>query len=148
MYEMTKFFHLAAGLVWLGGMTILLSAVRPVAITQLDPHQRIPLLNNILSRFLKLVWLCIAILLITGGLMFAGVDMKIAPKGWHVMLGLGFVMFAIFGHLYFVPFRRLQRSTTMADWPAAAKHLAQIHVLVVTNFVLGWLAVAAVVIWR
>ncbi len=148
MYEMTKFFHLAAGLIWLGGMTILLWAVRPVAIAQLEPHQRIPLLNSILSRFLKSVWLCIVVLLITGSLMFAGVDMNIAPTGWHAMLGLGLTMFAIFGHLYFVPFRRLQRSTAMADWPAAGRHLAKIHVLVVTNFVLGWLAVAAIVIWR
>ena len=148
MYELTKFFHLAAGLIWLGGMTILLVAVRPAVILQLEPSQRIPLLHGILSRFLKLVGLCIAILLVTGGLMFAGVDMKIAPKGWHVMLGLGFVMFAIFGHLYFVPFRRLQRSIAMADWPTAAKQLAQIHTLVLTNFALGWLAVAAVVVWR
>jgi uncharacterized membrane protein len=148
MYEITKFFHLAAGLIWLGGMTILIMAVRPAVIAQLEPSQRIPLLSGILSRFLKLVMVCIAILLITGGLMFAGVDMKIAPKGWHVMLGLGFVMFAIFGHLYFVPFRRLQRSITMADWLAASKQLAQIHTLVLTNFALGWLAVAAVIIWR
>ena len=148
MYELTKFFHLAAGLIWLGGMTILLVAVRPAVILQLEPSQRIPLLHGILSRFLKLVGLCIAILLVTGGLMFAGVDMKIAPKGWHVMLGVGFVMFAIFGHLYFVPFRRLQHSMAMADWPTAAKQLAQIHTLVLTNFALGWLAVAAVVVWR
>jgi len=148
MYEITKFFHLAAGLIWLGGMTILILAVRPTLIAQLEPSQRIPLFSGILSRFLKLVILCIAILLITGGMMFAGVDMKIAPKGWHVMLGLGFVMFAIFGHLYFVPFRRLQRSVAMADWLAAAKQLSQIHTLVLTNFALGWLAVAAVVIWR
>lgn len=148
MYEITKFFHLAAGLIWLGGMTILIMAVRPAVIAQLEPSQRIPLLSGILARFLKLVIVCIAILLITGGLMFAGVDMKIAPKGWHVMLGLGFVMFAIFGHLYFVPFRRLQRSIAMADWLAASKQLAQIHTLVLTNFALGWLAVAAVIIWR
>ncbi len=148
MYEVSKFFHLAAGLIWLGGMTILIWAVRPTAIAQLEPSQRIPLLHGILARFLKAVWLCILVLLITGGLMFAGVDMHIAPKGWHVMLGLGFVMFAIFGHLYFVPFRRLQRSVAVADWPTAARHLAQIHTLVLTNFALGWIAVAAVVVWR
>ena len=148
MYEVTKFFHLAAGLIWLGGMTVLLWAVRPSVLAQLEGGPRITLLCSILSRFFKLVGLCIALLLITGGLMFAGVDMRIAPKGWHVMLGLGVLMCAIFGHLYFVPFRRLQRSVQMADWPVAAKQLAQIHVLVLTNFVLGWVAVAAVVIWR
>ena len=148
MYEITKFFHLAAGTIWLGGMTVLLWAVRPSVILQLEPSQRIPLLSGILARFFKVVGLCVLALLLTGGLMFAGVDMHIAPQGWHVMLGLGLLMCAIFGHLYFVPFRRLQRGVHMADWPAAAKQLAQIHVLVLTNFALGWLAVAAVVIWR
>ncbi len=148
MYEVTKFFHLAAGLIWLGGMTTLLWAVRPTAAAQLEPPQRISLMTGVLARFLGLVAVCVLVLLVTGGLMFAGVDMAVAPKGWHSMLGLGLLMCLIFGHLYFVPFRRLQRATAQSDWPVAAKQLAQIHTLVVTNWVLGWLAVAAVVIWR
>ena len=148
MYEVTKFFHLAAGLIWLGGMTVLLWAVRPTVLAQLESGPRILMLQGILSRFFKAVGLCIAILLCTGGLMFAGVDLHIAPKGWHVMLGLGVLMCAIFGHLYFVPFRRLRRHIQLADWPMAAKQLAHIHILVLTNFALGWVAVAAVVIWR
>jgi uncharacterized membrane protein len=148
MYELLKFFHLGAGIIWLGGMTLLLWAVRPVAISQLEPGQRIPLLTAVLSRFFGLVGGAIAILLVTGSLMFSGVDMKIAPKGWHMMLGGGLLMCAIFGHLFFVPFRRLKAATRVADWPLAAKQLAQIHVLVLTNFILGWLSVAAVVIWR
>ena len=35
-----------------------------------------------------------------------------------------------------------------ADWPGAGKALGQIHPLVLVNFTLGWLAVAAVIIWR
>ncbi len=148
MYEVTKFFHLAAGLIWLGGMTTLLWAVRPTAAALLEPPVRIPLMTGVLAKFFGLVAVCVALLLVTGGLMFAGVDMKVAPVGWHGMLGLGLLMCVIFGHLYFVPFRRLQRASALSDWPAAAKQLAQIHILVVTNFGLGWLAVAAVVIWR
>ena len=148
MYELFKFFHLAAGTIWLGGMTLLLWAVRPVVIGQLEPSQRIPLLTGVLARFFGLVAVLIVVLLATGGLMFAGVDMKIAPKGWHMMLGGGLLMCAIFGHLFFVPFRRLKAANRAADWPLAAKQLAQIHILVLTNFVLGWLSVAAVVIWR
>ena len=148
MYEVTKFFHLAAGLIWLGGMACLLWAVRPVVLAQLESDSRILMLYGILSRFFKVVGLCIATLLFSGGLMFAGVDLNIAPKGWHVMLGLGLLMCALFGHLYFVPFRRLQRSVQCAEWAMAAKQLAQIHGLVLTNFALGWTAVAAVIIWR
>jgi uncharacterized membrane protein len=92
--------------------------------------------------------LCIAALLLTGAVMLVGVDMKVAPKGWHAMLGLGLLMCLVFGHLYFVPFRRLKKATALSDWPAAAQQVAKIHTLVVTNFTLGWLAVAAVVIWR
>jgi len=148
LYEVTKFLHLSAGLIWLGGMTTLLWAVRPTAVTLLEPPLRIPLLTGVLNRFFALVGLCIAALLLTGALMLVGVDMKVAPKGWHAMLGLGLLMCLIFGHLYFVPFRRLKKATALSDWPAAAQQLAKIHTLVVTNFMLGWLAVAAVVIWR
>jgi hypothetical protein len=34
------------------------------------------------------------------------------------------------------------------ELPTAATQLAKIHPLVLLNFSLGWLAVAAVVIWR
>ena len=61
------------------------------------------------------------------------------------MLGIGLLMFAVFGHLYFGPFKRLKRAVARADWPRASVHLANIHMLVVTNFCLGWAAVAAVV---
>ena len=148
MYEVIKFFHLAAGLVWLGGMSTLIWAVRPVAVAQLAPPVRIPFLTRVLARFFAAVALCITILLVTGGLMLAGVDLHIAPKGWHAMLGVGLLMCLIFGHIFFVPFRRLQRASALGDWPAAAAQLRQIHFLVLTNFALGWLAVAAVVIWR
>jgi len=135
-------------MIWLGGMTILLWAVRPTAMTQLEPPLRVPLMTGVLARFLPLVAVCIVLILLTGGLMLTGVDMKLAPKGWHTMLGLGLVMCLIFGHMFFVPFPRLKKATALSDWPAASKHLGHIHRLVLTNFALGWLAVAAVVIWR
>jgi uncharacterized membrane protein len=32
MYEIIKFVHLAAAIVWMGGMALMIRAVRPVAI--------------------------------------------------------------------------------------------------------------------
>lgn len=148
MYEFFKFLHLAAAIVWLGGMTLLLWALRPVAIAQLQPPQRLPLLAGVLERFFVLVWLSIALLLGTGGYMLAGVEMRLAPRGWHAMLGMGLLMFAVFGHLYFAPFRRLKAAVAARDWPEAGRRAAQIHPLVLLNFCLGWLAVAAVLLWR
>ncbi|WP_137892489.1 CopD family protein [Ramlibacter sp. 2FC] len=148
MYEFVKLLHLAAGIVWLGGMAFVLCALRPVAIAQLQPPQRLPLLSAVLARFFALVWLSIAVLLLSGAFMLAGVDMKVAPRGWHAMLGIGLLMFGIFGHIYFAPFRRLKAAVAAANWPEAGRRVAQIHPLVVLNFALGWLAVAAVLLWR
>ena len=148
MYELFKFAHLAAAIVWMGGMALMIWAIRPVAIAQLEPVQRLPLMAAILSRFFKMVGLCVLILLTTGGLMLIGVDMRLAPKGWHAMLGVGVLMCLIFGHLYFGPFRKLKLTLANDDLPGAGAQLAKIHRLVLINFGLSWLAVGAVVIWR
>jgi len=148
MYEWIKSLHLAAGIIWIGGMTLLLWAVRPAALGLLPPAQRLPLLHQVLARFFVLVWMSIAVLLASGGWMFGSADMKLVPLGWHLMAGLGTLMCLIFAHLYFAPFRRLTHAVQTQDWPMGAKALAQIHPLVLSNFALGWLVVLAVVVWR
>jgi uncharacterized membrane protein len=144
MASLIHFLHVAAAIVWLGGMTLMLLAVRPSAITQLQPPQRIPFLAAVLARFFVAVWASIGVLLATGLGILLQIGVKNAPLGMHLMLGIGLVMMAIFGHLYFAPFKRLKRAVAAQDWPAGGAQLAQIHTLVVTNFVLGWVAVAVV----
>ena len=148
MYEWIQWLHLAAGIFWLCGMTLLLWVVRPVAIALLAPEHRLPLLHKVLSRFFVGVWIAIAVLLASGLWMFTSADMKLAPRGWHAMAGLGILMCLVFAHLYFAPFRRLGRAVSAQDWPAAGQALGQIHPLVLTNFALGWAAVLAVMVWR
>jgi hypothetical protein len=92
--------------------------------------------------------ICVFLLLATGGAMLVGVDMKMAPKGWHAMLGIGTLMCLIFGHIYWVPFRRLKLALAQQELPAAGAQLGKIHPLMILNFALGWLAIGAVVIWR
>ena len=148
MYEWFKFFHLGAGVVWLGGMALIILALRPVVIAQMAPPERLALLSSVLSRFFVMVWISIALILISGFWMLSVTDMKLAPKGWHAMSGLGLLMCLIFAHIWFAPFRRLKAAVLSADWPAASQALGQIHPWVVVNFALGWLAVVAVVTWR
>jgi len=148
MYELIKFSHLAAGIIWMGGMALMIWALRPVAIAQLEPAQRLPLLGGVLSRFFKMVVACIVVLLASGGIMLMGVDMALAPRGWHVMIGLGSLMCLIFGHLFFGPFRKMKAALAAGELPAAGAQLAKIHPLVLINFSLGWVAIGAVVIWR
>ena len=144
MHALLHPLHIAAAIVWLGGMTLMVFAVRPTAIAQLQPPQRIPLLAGVLARFFLMVWVCIAVLLATGLTTLLQIGMKNAPLGMHLMLGIGSVMMAIFGHLYFAPFQRLLRAVAAQDWPVGGTQLAQIHKLVVTNVCLGWAAVALV----
>ncbi len=148
MYELIKFTHLAAGIVWMGGMAVMIWAVRPTAISSFEPPVRLPFLAAVMSRFFKLVAICVFLLLATGGAMLVGVDMKMAPKGWHAMLGIGTLMCLIFGHIYWVPFRRLKLALAQQELPAAGAQLGKIHPLMILNFALGWLAIGAVVIWR
>ncbi len=148
MYEWFKFFHLAAGIVWMGGMALVILALRPVAVARLAPPERLALMCAVLARFFVMVWASIALILATGFWMLSMTDMKMAPTGWHAMSGLGLLMCLIFAHIWFAPFRRLKAAVATSDWPAAGNALGQIHPLVLTNFVLGWLAILAVVVWR
>ena len=143
-----KFLHLSGAIVWLGGMAFMLWALRPVATAQLQPPTRLPVLAGVLTRFFSVAWISVGLLALTGATMLGSVGMKNAPMGWHLMMGIGLLMFAIFGHLYFGPFSRMKKAVAQADWPQAGQQMAKIHPLVVVNFALGWLAIAAVLFLR
>ena len=144
MYASMNFLHIAAAIIWLGGLGFMLFALRPAA-GQLAPQQRLTLIAQVLQRFFILVWVSIAILLVTGLGMMMAAGMKNAPLGWHLMFGIALLMFAIFGHLYFGPFRRLKLAVTAADWPEGSRRVGQIASLAMVNLVLGTLAIAAVI---
>ena len=148
MYDWVKFLHLGAGIVWLGGMALVILALRPVAIQLLQAPERLRLMSDVLSRFFFMVWISIALILASGFWMLSMADMKLAPTGWHAMSALGLLMCLFFAHIWFAPFRRLKAAVATSDWPSAGKALGQIHPLVLTNFALGWLAVLAVTVWR
>ena len=145
MPALMKFFHLLATIVWLGGISFMLLALRPAAAELLAPPQRLPLIVQVLQRFFTLVWVGIALLLLTGLTMLLLIGMKHAPVGWHLMLGLGLVMFALFSHLYFGPFRRLKQAVSAANWPEGGRRTGQIATLAGINLMLGVLAIGAVI---
>lgn len=122
----------------------MLFALRPAAAQLLTPPLRLPLIALTLKRFFTLVWGAIALLLFTGFARLLDVGMKHAPTGWHVMMGIGVLMFALFGHLYFGPFRRLKLAVRTTDWREAGRRVGQIATLAQVILVLGALAIAAV----
>lgn len=152
MYDYAKFFHLVAAIVWMGGMTFMLLALRPAAMATLEPPARARLMAAVWQRFFPAVLVSIVVLLATGSHFFASVvrAARLAgspgglPLGWNLMLIFGILMFLIFGHIYASGFRRFKRAVAAQEWPLAALAAAQIQRLMLINFILGWLAIAAV----
>jgi uncharacterized membrane protein len=148
MITFIKLLHLAAGIVWLGGMAFMLFALRPVLVAHLEGAARLTFLAQVLQRFFAIVLGAIALLLLTGlhlyGAGAKAVGMASIPLGWHLMFGLGITMMLVFGHIYFAGFKGLKKAVAAANWPVAAGKAGQIHKMVVLNFILGCAAVAAV----
>ena len=46
MYEFVKLLHLIAGVVWLGGMTFMLVALRPAVVAHMEPQPRARLIAD------------------------------------------------------------------------------------------------------
>jgi uncharacterized membrane protein len=148
MRNLLLFLHLAAAVFWMGGMAFVVLALRPALHAQLQPPQRLPLMVQVLRRFFVVVIASIAVLLATGVPLLLQLPGAQAPRGWHAMAGLGVLMVLVFGHIFFAPWRRAQRAVAAADWPEGGKRMNQIALLVKVNLTLGWLAIAAVLLWR
>ncbi|WP_238342682.1 CopD family protein [Polaromonas vacuolata] len=141
-----KLLHLFAAIVWLGGISFMLYALRPTATALMQAPERLTLTAAVLQRFFIMVWLTIALLLLSGVYMLTSVGMKNAPAGWHVMLTLGLVMMALFGHLYFGPFRRLKLAVVASNWEEAGRRAGQVSTLAATNLALGAIAISGVIL--
>ena len=143
MWPLIKFAHLAAAILWLGGIAFMLFALRPT-LGVLAPPQRLALAAQVLRRFFTIVWVLVLLLFASGLGMLLHAGVHDAPLGWQLMTGIGLVMFALFAHLFFAPYRRLQRAVAASDWPAAGEQMKRIPPIAMTVFVLGWVAIAAV----
>ena len=152
MYDLVKLLHLIAGIVWMGGMTALLFALRPAAMKVLEPQLRAQLMAQVWQRFFLVVLVSIVLLFTTGTNLYttafkaakAATGAGSVPLGWNLMLVLGLTMMLIFGHIYFAGFKKFKRAVATAEWSTAAKAAGQIHMFMLRYFVLGWLAIAAV----
>jgi uncharacterized membrane protein len=139
--------HLLAAAFWVGGMATLHFAVRPAALKTLPPPLRLPLMTAALARFLAGAGAAIVVLVVTG-LALIGVSEGPVPWNVAVMGGVALVMIAIFGHIRFASFRRLQRAVSASDWPVAGAALNRIRIGVVVNLTLGVLVFGAAVLGR
>lgn len=148
-YAILLFLHIAAVIVWVGGMSIMHFAVRPAATQSLEPAQRLPFMAATLQRFFVAVTLSIITILVTGGWMMH--DMAALgrlPRSVQAMAGLGIVMMAIFGHIRLAAYPHFVRAVGTSSWPDAAARLASIRQLVAVNLALGVVTLAAAILGR
>jgi len=161
LYAALLFLHLLGVVIWVGGMFLMHFAVRPVAVAQLPPPQRLPLLVAILGRFFRWVTAAVAVVLASGVAMIAGIGaaatsgpaafgegMRLAHGSVHLMFALGLLMSLVYAVIRLRPFPRLRAAVAAQDWPAAAGRLDLIRRLVATNLALGLLTIAVATVGR
>jgi uncharacterized membrane protein len=130
--------HVLGAIVWVGGMFFAYVALRPVA-GEMEPGPRLVLWQGVFRRFFPWVWASVLGLLLSGyGMLFWGLG-GFAGAGLHVhlMQATGLMMIALFLHLYYAPWRRLQRALEHGDQAGAAGQLGQIRRIVAINLALG-----------
>ena len=67
MYDYAKLLHLIAGIVWMGGMTFMLFALRPAAMASMEAQPRAVLMGQVWQRFY--VWVLVSVVVsVWGGL--------------------------------------------------------------------------------
>lgn len=147
-YAALKSVHLLALVAWVGGMVFTLACLRP-ALAHLDGPLRLALMTDVLRRFLAVVGIAIALMLVSGSWMLwnavrvstaAGLPFN-TPLDWLAMITLGLAMIAIFGHIRFNLFRLLQRAVQAKDGPAGAAALGRIRSWMTVNLVIGVLVI-------
>ena len=135
--------HALASAIWVGGMFLAYVVLRPSA-GALATDDRLALWARVFSGFFPWVIASIAVLLISGywllfvtygGFRGAGVHI-------HVMHLTGWLMFLLFFHLFFVPWKRYQRALAAGDEAGAGRWLGQIRLIIAVNLGLGLLTIA------
>lgn len=149
LYALLKLLHVLSIVVWVGGMVFAHCFLRPAAMA-LPPAQRLPLMQGVLRRFFAAVVVAVLLVFVTGGAMIglaaresvqAGLSFNM-PLDWRIMAVLGLLMMAIFGHIRFALFRRLDRAVAAQDGPAGAAALASLRTWVGVNLALGVVIIA------
>lgn len=143
-YSLAFTLHLIAAVIWVGGMFFAHMVLRPSAVEELEPAQRLPLWVAVFSRFFFWVWIAIAIILVSGYWMIFDVFGGLAGlKALYiqVMHIIGLIMSGIFAYIFFVPYQKLKTAVANKEYPVGGVLMNNIRQLVTTNLVLGLITI-------
>ena len=150
LFIILKLIHLISIVIWVGGMFFAHFFLRP-ALQELEAPVRVKLMRDVLSRFFSVVLILVLLVLLSGiGLIGAvhGMAAKAGaqftmPLSWIVMSVLGLIMMAVFGHIRFALYKRLNNAVEAKDWAAGGAALGSIRKWVAFNLALGLVIIAA-----
>lgn len=136
--------HILAAVIWVGGMFFAYVVLRP-SVGGIEPAPERPRLwRRVFARFFAWVSAAVVVLIVTGYALvfghFGGMDA--VGLHVHVMQGLGWIMFLLYGHLYFASWKRFSTVVDADDFQAAVPALAGIRRTVAINLALGLVVVA------
>jgi len=143
--------HLLGVVLWVGGMGFGVMALRP-SLAALDAPTRLGLMGRVHTKFFRIVWVAMPLVVLSGYLLMFGVHGGFRGVTWpiHVMHLLGLIMAGIFATIWFGPYKKLMRALAEgpAGLPLAAASNESIRKLVGINFTLGVIAIAMGAFWQ
>jgi len=129
--------HILAAVVWIGGMFFAYVCLRPV-LGGRQPAERLQLWSGVFGKFFPWVFVCIAVLFITGFLLiYTSGGFGAVGAYVYAMLAIAVVMTGIFKFIYVAPYRHLKKAVDEENYKVAAFALGTIRKLVATNLILG-----------
>jgi uncharacterized membrane protein len=146
--SLSLFLHVLGVVVWVGGMFFAYMALRPVAASVLEPPQRLTLWSGVFDRFFPWVWASVILILLTGLHMLNFLGGLSAPLYVLAMFAIGIVMMLIFGHVFFLPYRKLKQAVAGQDWKTGGAALGLIRKLIGINLTLGLLTIVLAFLGR
>jgi uncharacterized membrane protein len=133
--------HVLAAIVLLGGLFFASVVFRPI-VSGLDVEIASSLWQRMLSRFFSWGWASLVIILATGiGMVFLKFGgFSGVPMIHRANMAIGIPAIALFGYIYFGPWRRYRRTMSRDEWTAAQKEFTRVRVGMAIVLVLGLVA--------
>jgi uncharacterized membrane protein len=138
LYVSMNVLHLLCAVLWVGGMFFAFVVLRP-SLMAIDAPQRMLLQTQVHSKFFRVIWFAMPLVL-ASGLLMLWLRGGMAYVTWpiHAMLALGLVMAGVFLAIVFGPYRKFRRTI---DRSRMAANLSTIRNLVGINLILGLVTV-------
>ncbi len=132
--------HTLAAVSWIGGMVFNLFVLRP-SVGVIDAGDRVKLALTVLRRFIPLVWLCVAVLAISGAylsiLTVGSFNILIDSLSGRVLLLKLAIVAVMVSIVAYIRYNRLPLLESLVGTPEIGEVLAGVVSLVRLNLVLG-----------